>query len=372
MNRHLIAATLFAAGLAAQGPTALVIDTTLRQLWTVDLNTGNCTFLIQTTGVGTAADLAFREDTNELWTVDLAGGNAGVIDLVTGAFTTRWPSLAAGGWQGMAWDPYTRKFYLANQNGNNYSLEPVSGTFTLLGASGFSLITALSVDAQGTLLGIQFNGTPSLVRIDKTTGVATAIATTSPANMQGMAHHPDGRLFAVNSTTRSLYTIDQVTGNTVLVGALGGLASNAFTKGFEILGTQALNGGHGCPDGSGATRAMTASGTIAINNIFNCGIEQGPAVLPAFVLIGLSSTSIGALPLPVDLSNYGAPGCFVYSSADVNLFSLTGSTITFFAPNSPSYIGFMFFNQGMILDGNPGHNALGIATTGLQRIVVSQ
>jgi hypothetical protein len=303
--------------------------------------------------------------------VDLGGVGAGVIDLVTGAFTTRFPVVPTTGWQGMAWDPYTRKFFMANQDGNNYVLDPSTGLTTLLGPSGFSLLTALAVDAQGTLLGIQFSGTPSLVRIDKTTGIATAIAATSPANMQGMAHHPDGRLFAVNTTTDSLYVIDQVTGNTTLVGAFG-LPTAAFTKGFEILDTQALNGGHGCADGTGAVRAMTASGTIAVNNLFSSGIEQGPVVLPAFVLIGLSSTALGATPLPADLTPLGAPGCTVYSSSNVNLFALTGSQITFFVPPSPSYVGFMLFNQGLILDGSPGRNALGIATTNLQRIVVSQ
>jgi len=369
LYRHAIFTTLLATGLAAQNPTALVIDTTLDQLWTVDLNTGLATFLVQTTA-GTAADLAWREDTKELWTVDLGTGAAGVIDIGTGVVTTRFPTGFTG-WQGMAWDPYTHKFYMANQDGNNYVLDPATGLTTLMGPAGFTLITALAVDAQGTLLGIQFNGTPSLVRIDKTTGAATAIATTSPANMQGMAHHPDGRLFAVNTTTHSLYQIDPVTGNTTLIGATG-MPSSAFTKGFEILDTQALNGGHGCADGTGAMRAMTASGTIAVNNLFSSRIEQGPVVLPAFVLIGLSSTALGATPLPADLTPFGAPGCTLYSSSNVNLFALTGSQITFFVPPSPSYVGFMLFNQGLILDGSPGRNALGIATTNLQRIVVSQ
>jgi hypothetical protein len=369
LYRHAIVTTLFAAGLAAQNPTALVIDTTLDQLWTVDLNTGLATFLVQTTA-GTAADLAWREDTKELWTVDLGTGAAGVIDMVTGAVTTRF-ATGFTGWQGMAWDPYTRKFYMANQDGNNYVLDPATGMTTLLGLSGFGLVTGLAVDAQGTLLGIQFSSPGNLIRIDKTTGAGTIIAPTTSFNMQGIAHHPDGRLFASNTSTDSLYLIDQVTGATTLVGSHG-VPTAFFGKGFEILDTQALNGGHGCADGTGAMRAMTASGTIAVNNLFSSGIEQGPVVLPAFVLIGLSSTALGATPLPADLTPLGAPGCTVYSSSNVNLFALTGSQITFFVPPSPSYVGFMLFNQGLILDGSPGRNALGIATTNLQRIVVSQ
>lgn len=364
-----LAAVLLAAGtLAAQTPTALLMDTTLDQLWTVDLNTGLATFLVQVTGVATAADLAWREDTRELWTVDLSGGAIGVIDQATGLFTAR-GATGLSGWQGIAWDPHTRKFYLANQDGNNHVFDPVSGLTTLLGASGFNLVTALAVDAAGTLIGIQFSAPGNLISISKTTGAGTIIAPTSTFNMQGMAHHPDGRLFAVNTSTDSLYLIDQFTGTTTLVGAHG-VPATFFAKGFEITGTEAMNGGQGCRDGSGALRNMTVSGTVAINNFFLTGIEPGPTVLPAFFLIGLSASSLGAFPLPADLTPRGAPGCWLYSSSDAIVFTVTGGQVAFVVPNSPSYIGFVVVNQGLILDPNAGANALGIAMTNVQRIAV--
>src|SRR5690606_29224006 len=157
MQRFLLTAALAAVPLCAQGPVAYLVDSNLDQLYTVDLATGNTTLIASTNnnGLGTPAGLAWREDTAELWTIDLAGGEVGTIDVTNGTFTPVFQTNLSG-WQAIAWDDFTRTFHLANQNGQNYVLDPATGTTTLLGASGASLITCSDVDAAGDLFGINF------------------------------------------------------------------------------------------------------------------------------------------------------------------------------------------------------------------------
>lgn len=369
MRHSLLLAGLLAGSLTAQLPQGLLIDTTLDQLFTVDLTTGAATFLVQVTGLSTAADLAWREDTRELWSVDLSGGAAGTIDLTTGAFT---PIFATGqnGWQGMAWDPLTRRFYLANQSGSNFVLDPATGATTLLGPAGFSLLTGLAVDAHGTLWGIDFS-TGRLVTIDKTTGAGTAVSTVSPANFQGIAFAPDGRLYGENTTTDALYLIDPVTGAATLLGTNGGGVT--FAKGMEILGTEFNNGGRGCPDGNNELRSIVGGGVPARNSTFTVTVEQGSTPVPCFVVLGLSNTTLGGvIPLPADLGSRGAPGCTLYSSADAVNFSVSGFPIPVRLGNNPAFVGALLFNQGLVLDISSNPNALGIVTTPMQRVVIMQ
>ena len=145
---------LATASLTAQATTAYLVDSNLDQLFTVDLSTGAATFIAGTlnNGLDTPADLSWRAATNELWTIDLSGGEVGTIDVTNGTFTAVYQTNLSG-WQGMAWDETSQLFFLANQNGSNYMLDPATGVTTLLGAAGFGLITALDTDASGNLFG---------------------------------------------------------------------------------------------------------------------------------------------------------------------------------------------------------------------------
>jgi len=91
-----------------------------------------------------------------------------------------------------------------------------------------------------------------------------------------------------------------------------------------------------------------------------------------FLAIGFSNTMIGSFPLPFSLAPLGAPGCFVLTSADTTVFTLTGLPVTFGVPNDPGYIGLRLFNQGLIPDLNVGANPLGLVTTDLQVITITQ
>ncbi len=203
---------------AASAQTGYVVDSDQDMLYSIDLATANVTPIGSTlnNGLATPAGLAWRTDLNELWTVDLAGGEVGPIDVTNGTFT---PVLQTGlsGWQGFAWDASRSKFVLANQNDNNYELDPVTGVTTLLGNSGFGLITAMDFDPAGVLWGIDLGG--AVVSIDTTTGVGTQTATTT-TTIQGLAIDNAGIWYAVTTTNDSLYTIDPASGAATLISAI--------------------------------------------------------------------------------------------------------------------------------------------------------
>ncbi|MFO1077832.1 MAG: hypothetical protein U1E73_08915 [Planctomycetota bacterium] len=235
MQRTLLASCLLAlpGALCAQSSTAYLVDSNLDQLFTVDLSTGAATFIASTLNntLSTPADLAYDAVTQQLWTIDLAGGAVGTIDTTTGTFTPIYQT-GLSGWQGMAWDPTTQKFYLANQNGSNYVLDPATSTTTLLGAAGFGLITALDVDASGILYGIDFSS-GAVVSINKVTGLGTQLSTTI-TNIQGLGiDQVTGTWYGESTTTDSLYIIDPVTGGFTLIGANG--AGVQFAKGLDLI-----------------------------------------------------------------------------------------------------------------------------------------
>lgn len=263
-----------AALLAAASPClgqaqAYLVDSDLDMLFTVDVASGAATPVAPTAnnGLGTPADLVWRGDTQELWTIDLGGGEVGTIDVATGAFT---PIHLTGldGWQGMAWDPITQLYYLANQNGSTYALDPVSGVTTLLGPTGFSLVTCLEVDATGTLYGINFSSQTSIVRIDKVTGAGTAVATTI-AGFQGLGiDATTGFWYGANSNDDALYAIDPSSGVATLIGAHG--AGVTFAKGFDLAGGAAGLGTRYCTPGvansTGTAAGISATGSPFVND----------------------------------------------------------------------------------------------------------
>ncbi|MFM1873108.1 MAG: hypothetical protein RL398_2530, partial [Planctomycetota bacterium] len=170
---RLLPLALSAAPLLAQAPTAFAIDTNLDILYSIDLATGTPTQIGSTLSstFATAADLCWRDDTDELWTVDLSGGEYGTIDRTTGLFT-QLGTTGISGWQAMAWDHTTKTFFLHNQSDYLYSLDPATGVTTLIGilANTTPLITALEVDAGGRLWAADFTA-GAIVELDKTTGV---------------------------------------------------------------------------------------------------------------------------------------------------------------------------------------------------------
>lgn len=217
------------------GQTLYLADSDTDRLLTVDINTGAATVVGSTLPMNTPCGLA--HDGINLHALDLGsgGGLTGglfTLDTLTGA-PTGLGATGLTGWQDIAWDAVTGQFYGVNQAGtNNFHAISNTGVATLVGTTtGANLVTALAFDASGVLWGIAFS--PGVLgNIDKNTGTFTTIASTI-ANIQGMSFHPvTGVLYATNTTTDSLYTIDTVTGVATLIGAHG--AGVLFGKGLTF------------------------------------------------------------------------------------------------------------------------------------------
>lgn len=93
----------------------------------------------------------------------------------------------------------------------------------------------------------------------------------------------------------------------------------------------------------------------------------------AFFLFGWSNTVSGFGPLPLDLTGFGAPGCFGRVSADsvVLILGAPNSHLATFSlpiPNNVVYLGTTFYTQGLSL--NAAANALGLVPSDAARVVV--
>lgn len=370
MQRSLLLLAALAAPLSAQ-QTAWLVDSDLDLLFSVDLNTGATTLIgsTLTAQLATPADLCWRDDTDEIYTIDLATpGTVGTLDRTTAAFTPMFQT-SLGGWQAMAWDAAQKVFWLHNQSGSTYRLDPATGVTTLVGTlSPNTLVTALEVDAGGTLYAIAFS-TGAIFRIDKSTGVQTSGATTAPTSMQGLNIAADGTWYAVNTTTDSLYRIDPLTGATTLVGANPG---TQFAKGFCIAGTAVQRGGTACPDGNNERRHMQWTGASNLGGLLQLGVEQGTVPTPVTLMIGLSASRVGAIPLPLDLGPFGMPGCRLQTSPDTLFGIVSGFNLPLPIPNLPGLVGFVVHAQGAVFDiGAPPANSVGLVFSDLARVVIT-
>lgn len=77
----------------------------------------------------------------------------------------------------------------------------------------------------------------------------------------------------------------------------------------------------------------------------------------AFAAMGYNTTSYAGIPLPLDLSAYGWPGCWLYQSTDTTDFFLlagapTSTVRTRTLPNDPNLLGFIVYQQAFAQDVN--------------------
>jgi hypothetical protein len=76
--------------------------------------------------------------------------------------------------------------------------------------------------------------------------------------------------------------------------------------------------GPGCP-GTQGTPAYRALGSIAVGQPARLEFSRLPAMSPNFLLLGISSTSFGAVSLPLHLASLGARNCYLRQSLDLIL-----------------------------------------------------
>ena len=128
--------------------------------------------------------------------------------------------------------------------------------------------------------------------------------------------------------------------------------------------------GTGCADFHGTVLSMTHDGLPQLGNVVDIRCRTSNP-LPYVLGVGLSKTSIGGSPLPLSLAPQGAQGCWLLSSWDANEgFFVWDGTRTFPIPNSQSLVGLKLYYQGAQL--HPNNNALGLATSNLLEMKISQ
>jgi hypothetical protein len=118
--------------------------------------------------------------------------------------------------------------------------------------------------------------------------------------------------------------------------------------------------GSGCA-GSAGTPAFSAAGQLPwLGDTFAVTVQPLPAVQPVVLFAGASDTMWNSLPLPLDLTPAGMPGCSLWASADVALPLLNtgGAAVwTLGIPNDPLLLGQSLYGQAFVLD--PRANQLG-------------
>lgn len=95
--------------------------------------------------------------------------------------------------------------------------------------------------------------------------------------------------------------------------------------------------------------------------------------LLAGLAIGLSDQTLGALPLPLSLAVFGAPGCTLLHDLAIDsgapmLLQAPAATAAIVIPSNPAFVGFAFFLQGWGLQ--PAANPLGLVFSNGVRVQV--
>ncbi|MCB9887407.1 MAG: PKD domain-containing protein [Planctomycetes bacterium] len=110
--------------------------------------------------------------------------------------------------------------------------------------------------------------------------------------------------------------------------------------------------GTGCANSLGNVSALTPSGEPLVGTNLSITVDNLP-LSNAIMVTGYGNTTSLFGPLPLDLSSFGATGCFLRVSTDAPLF-LTGSNNqvvwNFNIPNNPAFSGQQFFNQAIVID----------------------
>lgn len=153
-------------------------------------------------------------------------------------------------------------------------------------------------------------------------------------------------------------------------GTAGALGTLADTWEFDLGPVASFTAyGSGCPGSRGVPQVSAPLGSLPrIGTTFNVQVSNLPLTGPAFLGIGLSDTSYGGSPLPLDLSSVGAPGCHLLQSLDVllPLANVLGSANWSFTV--PAIPGGEFFVQAFPFD--PPASAFGYTASNAGKAVL--
>tara|TARA_R110002072_G_scaffold228234_12_gene385385 strand:- start:18238 stop:19314 length:1077 start_codon:yes stop_codon:yes gene_type:complete len=291
-----------------------------------------------------------RDDLGGLWSTERVGLTYSLtsIDPATGAATTVTPNFAdlramasAGG--SLLWG-------IEDTGADQLvKIDVTTSQVTTIGPTGYSAIQCLA-----TLGGVMYawDNNSGLLTIDPLTGAATDIDVTVGGNgdMQWLARRSDGKLVGGNN---ALYEIDILTGNAVVIGG-----SFPDFRGAEPYQERISNFGSGC---AGAFGTVTSTAQIGNgpNAQLNCRSTNHDPNVPGLLLVGISSSQTGALPLPFNIDPvFGTQGCTLYVSLDVTVLAFTSAqspaNLDVSFPLLPAWRGYSLLLQHAVLDNVPG------------------
>jgi hypothetical protein len=146
----------------------------------------------------------------------------------------------------------------------------------------------------------------------------------------------------------------------------GGLDPTTYSELGDtwLYGAKSRTYGSGCA-GTNGVPSLTAVGAPRIGQTFtltlsNLLVNSSSAVMA----IGLSDQTSPLGPLPVSLTNYGMPGCSVWTSTDFAMVipaNAGSATWSINLPNHIAFAGVRLFHQGLSIDA--GANATGLAVS---------
>jgi hypothetical protein len=158
---------------------------------------------------------------------------------------------------------------------------------------------------------------------------------------------------------------DSARGKLVLFGGHGASVSGHLSDTWEYGPTDPasyVTFGSGCA-GSAGTPALVASRPWS-GETFTLDVTDLPATTVSLVLLGVSKTSWGPLPLPLPLDLVGMPGCVLFVSNDLAfVVPSAGGRATWSVPGpgGRDLIGGRFYNQAFVFD--PVANPLGATSS---------
>ena len=123
--------------------------------------------------------------------------------------------------------------------------------------------------------------------------------------------------------------------------------------------------------GSNGTPTLSFSGLPEINQTLTVEVRQAALQQMIVLMLGRSNTDWMGAALPIDLNNYGAPGCNLYISFEAAMAAVTSSGSADFQipiPADSFLVGDTTFVQAFFCD--PGNNALNMAVTNAGEVFV--
>lgn len=282
-------------------------------------------------------DITYDPFTDTLWLVDNNGGRVLRMSrqgACLGGFTI---PVTVTNPVGIAFDRNTGTLFVSHQGAVmqvSTSGSLLGGGFSFVPPSGSTILSGITyVPATDRFLLTQSSGT-DIYEVDRTGSLLSTTPLTSfgVVNAQGLHYNP---------VLQQLAVVDNS-------------LSTTFVFDLPFCNGSVTHRGVGCVDGGGLRLLLGATGCANLSSQLALQALASPSALPLLFAGGVSNTTAGSVPLPLDLALLGGPvGCFIYTSSDsvVGVAMSGGSAaLPFGIPGTPTLAGARLFLQVLKLD----------------------